>query len=321
MSTPGTPERQLGDSPPAGDPLTVRPAARSYISNAGDDEDASSRPSSPFSFKRKSSAASPSPGFLGGVTAGGGDGSARRSLSNFFSRRASNNTGQAAPPPTNNLSLPPTPSFGGGSGGHNRSLLSPQGTPTRRASGAVRGGRKVSSASAAARGHSRGLSPGAISPGGLRGRINDWQRTASYTPGNASEDVRSNRSDGGASGDDDEDDDVDDLDFDFEASRLENEPIIPKMLPELRTPEHQTPLPKLPVIVLAIWYVSAWHSQSFSSLNYSDILTLVVISSQYGRRVPVSIRRWTFSLFHARRSWRSRWRRRKCSRLLGWYRL
>lgn len=274
MSTPGTPERQLGDSPPAGDPLTARPAARSYISNAGDVED-TSRPSSPFSFKRKSSAASPSPGFLGGVTAGG-DGGARRSLSNFFSRRASNNNGQAAPPPTNNLSLPPTPSFG--AGGHNRSLLSPQGTPTRRASGAVRGGRKVSSASAAARGHSRGLSPGAISPGGLRGRINDWQRTASYTPGNASEDVRSNRSDAGASGDDDEDDD-DDLDFDFEASRLENEPIIPKMLPELRTPEHQTPLPKLPVIVLAIWYVSAWHSQSFPSLHVSDILTLVFILS------------------------------------------
>lgn len=88
----------------------------------------------------------------------------------------------------------------------------------------------------------RNLSPGATSPGGLRGRIYDWQRTTAGQRSPA-EDV---------SGDDLQDAGGEDYD-DFDESRLENEPIIPKMLPELRTPEHQTPLPKLPIVVLAIW--------------------------------------------------------------------
>lgn len=90
---------------------------------------------------------------------------------------------------------------------------------------------------------SRNLSPGAVSPGGLRGRIYDWQRTA--------QGQRSPIEDH-TGGDDLEDGEREDYD-DFDESRLENEPIIPKMLPELRTPEHQTPLPKLPIVVLAIW--------------------------------------------------------------------
>jgi hypothetical protein len=110
-------------------------------------------------------------------------------------------------------------------------MLSPLATPTKRA---------------ASRG--RRLSPGGLSPGGLGRRIHDWQRTANHSPGGTiQEDIRSPRTEDGAEDDDDEDYD------DFDQSRLENEPIVPKMLPELRTPEHQTPLPKLPIVVLAIW--------------------------------------------------------------------
>lgn len=243
MSTPGTPERQAGDSPPA-DPLTVKPARRAedYMNarSLNDEDNDDSRPASPFSFKRKSAASSPSPAFPSPGAA-----AAKRSLSNFFSRRASA-AGRDAP--TNKLSLPPTPSFGGDRQG----LLSPQATPTRRVSGAARSGygggaRKPSNARGG--GYSRNLSPGAISPGGLRGRIQDWQRTSNYSPGGnaALADERSPASDAG--GDDEGDEEYDD----FDDSRMENEPIIPKMLPELRTPEHQTPLPKLPIVVLAIW--------------------------------------------------------------------
>lgn len=253
MSTPGTPQRHFeGDgahSPPA-DPLTVKPAHRQHqhqhqLHEAGEGEySADSRPASPFSFKRRGVAVSgsPSPALAAGA--------ARRSLSNFFSRRASAGSNSNNPSATNKLSLPPPPAFGGHGplNPQDRSLLSPQATPTRRTSGAAR---KVSNA-AGGRAYSRNLSPGAISPGGLRGRIHDWQRTASYSPGPTN--AADTRSDGGEERDIDDEDD--DRDYDFEDSRLENEPIIPKMLPELRTPEHQTPLPKLPIVVLAIWYAT-----------------------------------------------------------------
>lgn len=233
MSAPGTPTRQ--DSPPA-DPLTVRPAARhaAYSHSSGLDDEQDSRPASPFSFKRRASGvSSPSPAFPAAAA-----GAAKRSLSNIFKRASSGRDS-----PSNKLSLPPAPAFGGGSPSADpQALLSPLGTPTRR----VKGNPRTASAS-----RGRALSPGAISPGSLRGRISDWQRTASYNANNSfAPDQRERLPGGDPRGDlDDGDEEYDD----FDESRLENEPIIPKMLPELRTPEHQTPLPKLPIVVLAIW--------------------------------------------------------------------
>lgn len=296
MSAPDTPERHDSDGAGVGDvddsdPLlhTIKAASKQHqyqqhrqdtSSPLGVHNNNNVRPNSPLSFKKRTPSSTPAVPF--GSAAG-------RSLSNFFSRRPSGRSN----PPTKSLSMPPAPDFEnagiantssgsngniGGVGGLRSpgalSYNSQQATPTtnRRVSGVSRGASRKPSMRGRenriprTRTFSPVQSPGGTShqaaAGGLGRRIQDWRRTTSS-------DIRSPSREMGdhynGSGDDEDEDREEqygsdagsnDLDDDFEDDRGENEPIVPKMLPELRTPEHQTPLPKLPIIVLAIWCVS-----------------------------------------------------------------
>jgi hypothetical protein len=120
--------------------------------------------------------------------------------------------------------------------------------------GAGGGGRRVSTSN---RGIHQTLAP-STPPTGLGKRIHDWQERAARSP-------LEPPSSPGASGDNDGDgNDNDDAGNQDQEEQLPA-PIVPNMLPDLKTPQYQTPLPKIATTVLCICMVGEFLSASVGS--------------------------------------------------------
>lgn len=244
--------RRPGDNDNDGDIHETIKASRQQASThtrARDPQDSPLQQQQPLSFKRRDpEVQQPS--------------SKRSSFSsglNLFSKRTQQ--------PARHLTMPPQPQYAD----HTiAATLSAQSTPTRRVSGKGKGGgdgRRVSSnapRSTAARGihQALGSTPNQ--------RIQDWQRDNARSPMDAPQSPGlpedANDRDNGLSGSDDDDDGNDEdaslLAGDDRRDEVPAEPILPQMLPGLKTPESQTPLPKIATIVLAISMVGEFLSAS-----------------------------------------------------------
>ena len=203
--------------------------------------------SSPLSFKKRRESAAPSD-----------QTSKRSSFSNLFSNR------QSAP---KHLSMPQQ-------SGYMDSLSAPgiaQSTPTRRmvsskgiSPGGSGAGSGVPSASGqrrvsqvpSTRGIHQTLGAAGSSGPGLGQRISDWQQQNARSP------MEAPPSPGLAADDAEDSGDADDDSLILEGEETPPEPILPQMLPGLKTPESQTPLPKIATIVLAISMVGEFLSAS-----------------------------------------------------------